>query len=399
MDDGKKFDVAERLRDWKASDQEFQSGQRAGYRSRRMNDYNLAVLRRWSERWINNAAGNLVLGRRAKSIDLLRGAARDLPVVCVGIGPSLDAFLMHTKDVARKCLLIAADAAVAPLLAHDVQPDVVLNFDCRDEQETLWRRLGDSPLAPGLVLLANSCAAPAQLAAWPGKLMMFNMDQGDDEFCTNVLPTLFPNLGSLPNLGTVGNSMVVLAHVMQASRIYLVGYDFAYKVIEEVDGKATKANYRCTDWEWVKAQIDRPAAFAPRENKVLYDADQRLAGARRFEDHGKSFVSDEDLWTYRKTLLEVVGSYDLPVTSVACASLDHRIESLDLDGFLAAVAEMPAILPGATLVPYLASIIEDPRPGLRLDQKERTWSKTEQRVGSLVEEHPKMAINLAEVRS
>lgn len=361
MEKGSEVNVAERIGDWRLSNERDEAGRKVEYRSHRLNAKNLEVVQRWADRWINNAAVNLPIGRRSQGIEILRGAARGLPIVCVGVGPSLDQNIQHLNAISRKCLIVSSDAAVAPLLAVGVSPDIVVNFDCRDEQESMWRRIQGAPNTKDLVLLANSCAAPGQLAAWAGKLMMFNMDQGDDEFCSNILPTLYPQLGSLPNLGTVGNAMVVLANIMEASKIYLVGYDFCY-------GGESENRYRCTDYEWVAAETDLPARFVKRENAALYNNADRLAGANEVEEKGKKFLTDDALWNYRRILISTVGMLDLPVVNVGGGSLDGVLESLSMEDFVLNMHGVANIRAGESVVPHLHTVLGmDPRYGYQYD--------------------------------
>ncbi len=374
MEAGTPSNVSDTIESWRSDDEIQKTGKRREYHSPRMSKKNFDVVSRWIKRWINNAASNFPVMKRAPGLDMLRGAARGLPVLCVGIGPSLDAFLPHASAVAKKMLVIATDAALAPLLAAGVDPDLVVNYDCRDEQESLWRRIEDCPRARDLVLLANSCAAPCQLATWPGKLMGFNMAQGDDEFVSNVLPTLYPDLGALPNVGTVGNVILVLATLMEAAKIYLVGYDFTYEKTPAVGKELSGWRYRCKDFVWGEATPEFPkAGFRERENKVLYDNDERMKGTLDFKDGDETFRSDEILWNYRRILLDLVGKMDIPAVDVGGASL-RRLEHMTVEDFVFALKDLPQFGIGESVVPHLATLIqEDPRAGLRWNISSRLW--------------------------
>lgn len=348
---------------WKR-DGEVTEGKRE-YRSKRLTGSNLDIFEKWIRGWARNAAINYPVVREGAGVDFLKGAAKGLPAVCVGIGPSLDRDVARIKELAPYALILASDAAVAPLLANGVKPDIVLNFDARDKQRTMWDTLDTS----NLVLLANSCTSPLTIDAWKGPAMFFNMGQGEDEFCSNILPIIYPYIGSLPNLGTVGNGAVFLAYHMGCSKIYLFGFDFCYS---EKDGKPDR--YRCTDYKWLAATEEFPTGrFEPRDNDVLYKNAARLEGVIEEMVGGQRVFSDECLTNYRKILLELVGMLDLPVVDCSGGSMTGMLCSKNFDQVK---AELPnRIWPGETIVRHLARIVPHPTSAWKFSMAEGIWER------------------------
>jgi hypothetical protein len=344
------------IRDWRSS-----PSTRATYRPKNMNEANTEIVQGWIERWVRNAAVNYPIIRESDSVGLLRDAAKDLPVVVVGIGPSLDRDIDRVKELKPLAYIIATDAALRPLLAHNVTPDLVLNFDCRDAQRTMWETV--ESLTADTVLVANSCTSPKTIEAWAGRMIFFNMVQADDEFCSNVLPILYPHIGGLPNLGTVGNGAVYLADFMGASKIFLLGFDFCYS--ERPDGGPDR--YRCADYIRVSPSIEYPnGRWERQENAALYNNDERLKGVVEETINGRRYYTDETLTNYRRILIDMIGHLDFPIVDLSGASLASSLESWTFDRLTMDL--FAPIAKGAGIIRHLPKILNDVRSQWTLDE-------------------------------
>jgi hypothetical protein len=298
--------------------------------SKKMQGFNAEVYSTWIQRWAVNAAANYPVVKGCSGVSSLRNCAKDVPAVVVGIGPSLDENISDLKRAPRHAVIIATDAALRPLARHGIHPDLVLNFDARDEQETMWETIDTSPY----VLLANSVTSPFTIDAWKGSVMFFNMMQNDDEFCTNILPAIHPYLGELPNMGTVGNGAVFLAYHMGCRPILTVGMDLCYQKTpippanQQPDPSASILEagwkYRCQDWNHLGD------AWLPIENKTLYDNSQRAQGTYDETIKGIPYRVDKPLSLYRESLLAAIGKFDLPVINCSGGVLSNQILSMPL---------------------------------------------------------------------
>lgn len=269
----------------------------------KMSDANSKALSSWLPRWIRNAADNYPLIRNAESLNWLESSAVGLPVVVVGIGPSLDTEMEALKKVAgRNALILATDAALRPLLANRIIPHLVINFDCKAEQYTLFEGLQEH--TKGITLLANSCTHPKTLAHWAGPILFFNMAHPGVDFMDVVLPCMFPKFGPMSNHGTVGNAGILLAYAMGADPIITVGMDLCY----QKDGD--KYVYRCSDYDPVPAnpKTGTPERWNKRENKVLYDNDLRVKEAFTVKVKDREFMVDDALNFYRQGAATLIGS-------------------------------------------------------------------------------------------
>lgn len=320
------------------------------FASKRMTGFNAEVYSTWIERWAMNAAANYPVMKGSAGVSFLKNAAKGVPAVVVGIGPSLDDCILDLVRAPRHAVIIATDAALRPLARHGIRPDIVLNFDCRDAQPTMWDSMDTSPY----VLLANSCTSPMTIAAWKGKAMFFNMAQSDDEFCTNILPSMFPYLGSLPNMGTVGNGAVYLAHIMGCSPILGVGMDMCYREASRPDERPKRRwEYRCDDYVFLPPTAEIPdGAWEVAENKVLYDNEKRMAETFDEDIKGVTYRVDKPLQTYRNSLVSNVGQLDIPFVNCSGGVMSGLVPTMTLREALEKKC-YAALEPGRTIVKHL----------------------------------------------
>lgn len=343
------------------------------YYSSKLDDHNLGVYAHWFPRWARNMVVNYPVIRQAAGVRLIQDGAAGLPVVVAGIGPSLDNDLPLLRKARSNFVLIATDAAFRPMAAAGITPDLVINFDARDEQATMWETAETS----GAVLVANSCTSPLTLAAWKGRMLFFNMENFEDEFCANVLPAVYPDLGAIPTLATVGNAGVALAYQLGAERIITVGMDLCYKpygaAVNPETGEVALTNfrYRCNDFRWEGPSDSFPSGrWAETENKALYDNAERLKNARSVEYEGLNFVTDDELARYRDVLLRFVTDLKLPITDCSDGALSGSVERMTLDEAIRAHAHH-RIMPGRTLLRHhLPALLGDCKAGLVFDGSE-----------------------------
>lgn len=340
------------------------------YASKRMEGFNAEVYAAWIERWACNAASNFPIVNRCDGVGFLRNAAKDVPAIVVGIGPSLDDEILELKKAPRHAVIIATDAALRPLLRHGIKPDLVVNYDAKDAQATMW----DSIDTTGMVLLASTCTSPFTLNAWKGPVMFFNMMQSDDEFASNILPAMFPYTGQLPNLGTVGNGAVFLAYQMGCSPIIGVGMDLCYRQANRLDDRpAERWEYRCSDYMFVQASGDfTEGRWEATENKVLYDNDARMKKTIDEEIKGKTYKTDECLKFYRGSLISTIGKFDIKFINCSGGVLTDLVKSMPLREALETKC-YAALEPGRTILKHLPSVIVDGKAHWTLFEPDRLF--------------------------
>lgn len=176
-----------------------------------------------------------LLARTGENIDLLRrdGDAAELTniwqgrkVLLAAAGPSLARHLDTINDLRRSCPLIAVDAALTPLLAHGIVPDIVVTIDSfREGVLAFFQKTSAAAAALAHSILVYFPVVHRDvLDSWPGKrLAAFGHGPLYDApiFSPDDKQRLFSQ-------GSVLHPAVDLAVLAGASEIVLFGADFAH---------------------------------------------------------------------------------------------------------------------------------------------------------------------------
>ena len=77
-----------------------------------------------------NRFKNLYSMATSKSANILKNRHKDVPIILVASGPSLEKNIEALRDV-KGAVIIAVDSAVAPLMKHSIKPDYIVTADFR----------------------------------------------------------------------------------------------------------------------------------------------------------------------------------------------------------------------------------------------------------------------------
>jgi len=102
---------------------------------------------------------------------------------------------------------------------------LVISVDCHYD---LVAEMLDCPMSKDHRLILNTCSDPKISNVWKGKIHWYTMKHPGVQFMDKILPALFPKFHSLPNLGNVGNTSVLLADYMGLAPVVLIGQDYGY---------------------------------------------------------------------------------------------------------------------------------------------------------------------------
>jgi len=262
----------------------------------------------WFYRWCRNVFRNYPIVSKAFGARFLCDACHGMPAFIVGIGPSLDNDIKELKAVKKRAIIIAVDAAIRPLLANGITPDLVVSFDCKEEQRALWKDIPADVKVPGLI---NSCTHPNTIASWPGPVLFFNQYHTQDELCHRILPDVLPDIGQIPSGGTVGNMAIMAGHLMGCDPICLVGFDFCLQ--PNADGW----RYRAQDYRWTTNRgAGIPDGWEPTEIKELYDNDERVSRSFMIKgEGGHEFKSDPELKFYLQSFRNIMPHFKVPIVN------------------------------------------------------------------------------------
>jgi hypothetical protein len=321
----------------------------------------------WVMRWAKNAAKNYAIVSKSFGIRFLSRSCQTVPAFVVGVAPSLDDDILLLKQAVGRSIIIATDASLRALLANGIRPDLVVSYDCKQEQKLLWESIDDKTLP----MLFNSCTHPDSIASWPGPILFYNQYHQQDELCHHFLPGIYPELGQIPSTGTVGNMAILAAHAMGCSPIMAVGMDFCLKPMEK-GWKYRAQDYRFQD---KPATVGAPPCWEKSEIKVLYDNDERSSRSFNVTQEDKEYRTDPELALYLDAFTSAVGAYKVPVVncspngmipkSVTRRFKDGSEEVQDIERITLSDAILkycPDELQGGRhIIPYLSKIVPDPR--------------------------------------
>lgn len=182
---------------------------------------NRNTLRRFGRLWVRNTLQNARRYPGAPGLEDLAGAVSGLPALVVGAGPTLDDTLPSIGELARRCLVVAVDTAVAPLVRAGVMPDLAV---VADPQYWNSRHLDRVDTAGHTQLVADIATHPRTLRLWRGPL----------RFSASLFPLgafIDRHYGRTRRLGaggSVATSAWDLARLVGCQRILLAGVDLGF---------------------------------------------------------------------------------------------------------------------------------------------------------------------------
>lgn len=240
---------------------------------RRLRDRAANLLTHFQNGWsyFENAVANLhhsgdpVVGR-------LSGRFRNVPLVLVAAGPSLDRNIRDLRGMESRCFILAVDTALRPLLEAGVVPQMVVTAD----PSALNARHVVGALPPSTFLAAEQGVHPRAMAAAVRRF----------QFSVRVFPdSLYAEFGlersSLNVWGSVATAALDLALKTGADPIIFAGQDCAYS--------------------WDRAYA-RHTIFEDR------DFDPGGGGTSAPDLFGRPVQTTENLLAYRDSLLRQVSA-------------------------------------------------------------------------------------------
>jgi hypothetical protein len=170
------------------------------------------------ERYFQNAIRNFKYQRDADTGRLF-GRFRNVPLVLVSAGPSLDRNIHELRGAGNRCFILSVDTALRPLLAAGITPHAVITAD--PSEMNAQHIAGIMP--PAAYLIAEQAVQPVAVES-ANKRFLFGLGLFPD--------SLFAKFGfaktRLEAWGSVATTALDLACRMGANPIIFAGQDFAY---------------------------------------------------------------------------------------------------------------------------------------------------------------------------
>ena len=175
----------------------------------RIREVKKATIQRFNEAWQNNFNANWPAISRNQGIKPLKDKFRDIPVILIGAGPSLDRNIEFLHVAADKSVLIASDAALRPLLKESISPSFVICLDPQPEISKFFQGLNTHHFN----LIAPTIIHPMVLSLWEGRVIFYNKFAPDIPVLTKIQELAKQILPLTP-----GGSVLSIA------------YDFAFQI-------------------------------------------------------------------------------------------------------------------------------------------------------------------------
>ncbi len=174
-------------------------------------------------------------------INDLKKAFEGVPALIVGAGPSLDLELANIKANNDKFVVIAADAALKPLLAAGIRVDYVTSIErLNDYQRPFFEGLERTEAE----LVAFPVVLPSQFDLYPGQIRIVYRNYSYFGYFEKAWPK-----GILMSGGSTSHLALRLAGYMGCSKAYLVGMDSCYEKQEGTDlYRSHCSNTGHTEW-------------------------------------------------------------------------------------------------------------------------------------------------------
>ena len=171
--------------------------------------------------WQHNAIKNLSILLNAPSLDPVKGVFKDLPLVLVSAGPSLDTAIPFLKKIQDKAIIVSMNSSFRTLFKNGIRSHFTLAIDPRP---TTFDGFRDIPIG-STILLTSFFVHPDVVQHFSGQIMTWEVVQ---PFSQYVYKMLHRSMGpQLQGEGTVANLVGSLADFLGCKKVCLVGQDLA----------------------------------------------------------------------------------------------------------------------------------------------------------------------------
>ncbi len=151
--------------------------------------------------------------------DLVERIPKDIPVIIVSAGPSLNKNIEALKAAKGKSIIMAVDKAYLSLLKHQIEPDFVVHIDALKTIESCGNQPGFT--TPLLSLLEGSRRI---LNDHKGRKVIYDCS----EFIRKIYNRLGHPLREITTGGSVSTAAFALCALARFHRIIMVGSNLAY---------------------------------------------------------------------------------------------------------------------------------------------------------------------------
>lgn len=235
---------------------------------------------------MHNMCMNIERYAIGEGVEELAGIAAGRPAVVVAAGPSLERNIeeLQRPGVRDRCVIIATQTTLKPLLAKGIRPHFVTALDYHEVSRRFYEGLTSADVE-GVTLVVEPQANAAISDAFPGRV------RSPREEVVDVLlgQDLFRPMGTLPKGATVAHLAYYLARHLGCDPVILVGQDLGF----------TDGQYYAAGAQIHNVWASELSGFRSLE-MLEWERVKRMGGAlRKARDaEGRDIYTDEQMATY-----------------------------------------------------------------------------------------------------
>lgn len=236
-----------------------------------------------ASRTVRNLTCNLAQYAAGPTIAELAGAAKGMPAICVGAGPSLvkNLDLLADPAVRSKVVVIGVQTTLKPMLDRGIRPDFVTALDY---SAICTRFYEDLPDLPDVTLVVEPKCHPAIIAAYPGPVRVCPSQLND-----KLLGPLARPMPTIKSGTTVAHLSFYLALHLGCDPVIFIGQDLGFS-----DGL-----YYAPGTAVHQVWAPELGPFNTIETMEWTRVVRMRGNLRRAEDvHGRPIFTDEQMSTY-----------------------------------------------------------------------------------------------------
>ena len=189
----------------------------AAWRRRTVNS---STVNHFGQRWLSQGLENLPYIAEHNSLSALEDSFKNMPMVLISPGPSLDKNIGQLKQLIGKALLVATQPAAKALSVAGIIPNIIILADPSD----LTYQLEDVPMDKVDALLLGVSCHPDLYRKYSGKILTFNVNGGIDDWISDIFSDTVPRVSSG---GSVSSTALHIGMYLQCDPIILVGQDLS----------------------------------------------------------------------------------------------------------------------------------------------------------------------------
>ncbi|AOR22910.1 motility associated factor glycosyltransferase family protein [Clostridium taeniosporum] len=183
---------------------------------------NIATEIAFAQMWLNNTIRLLDYIKEIPDVSIMKEEFKDIPIVIVSAGPSLNKNVHYLKEINNKALIIAVGSAVNILEKKEITPHIIMGFDGQEMEAKIFQQLKNTKP----IFIFGPSVHYKAVESYKGQKMCMILNND-----TSILE-LYKGLGikvqKFDSGPSVSNIALVLAQYLKASQVMLIGQDLAY---------------------------------------------------------------------------------------------------------------------------------------------------------------------------